>query len=153
LEEYLKFPNARSLEVYIPRRDLNIVYLPIKVISESGVSAEWVLEHYDYARSRSLLRAVPGHRRDGPYIVSVLKPLSRTTTLSGQYLDQDLSAVPPHLVTAWVREFLNQAAQERFWEARTVQRFALRLRTTIAIAAVGLPEVKDGLDRWISWVR
>ena len=53
----------------------------------------------------------------------------------------------------WVREFLNQAAQERFWEERTGQQLALKLRLTIGILGVGLPEVRKALDTWIAWVR
>jgi hypothetical protein len=164
-ERYLKaigaywtlVPEIASLEQYLPRRDLNVAYLPVKVAPTQSVSTEWILEQHDYARSRSLLRALPGTLREGPYIVSTMKPLGGTSerppALSGQYLFQDLSSAPPHLVSAWVKEFLNQAAQERFWEPRTAEQLALKLRMTIGVLGVGLPEVRKALDSWIAWVR
>jgi len=64
-----------------------------------------------------------------------------------------LSRIPTHLVFLWAKEFFNQAAQERFWEESTARQLALKLRTTLAILAVGLPDVRKGLDDWIAWIR
>jgi hypothetical protein len=154
IEAYVELvPDIRSLEAYIARPDLNVLYLPIEVPPWSAISPEWLLEQYDYARARFLLRALPGTHRDGPYIVSALKPISGTGTLSGQYLYQDLSTIPPHLVSVWVKEFLNQAAQERFWEERTTEQFALKLRRTVGTLALGLPDVLKASETWIAWVR
>ena len=163
-ERYLKaieayvglIPEIASLEQYLPRRELNIAYVPVKSAPGPSVSAEWVLANYDYARARSLLRALPGPPRNGPYIVSALGPLAGgdgTSARSDRYLFQDLSRVPPHLVASWVREFLNQAAQERFWEERSGQELALKLRLTVGILGAGLPEVLNALDSWIAWLR
>jgi len=149
-------PDIASLEQYVQRRELNVAYVPVTSAPAGAVSAEWMIEQYDYARARSLLRVLPGVRRDGPYIVSVLRPLGGTgevARLPGPYLFQDLSSVPPHLVASWVREFLNQAAQERFWEERTGEQLALRLRLTLGILGQGLPEVRQALDSWIAWLR
>jgi hypothetical protein len=158
IEAYLRLvPEIAQLEkVNIPRRELNVTYLLTEIAPGDAVSAEWVLLHYDYARARAILRTIPGSRRDGPYLLSVLQPLTVAdgpTSAAGPYLFQDLSAVPPHLASTWVTEFLNQAAQERFWEAKTGQRLVLKLRVTIGILGAGLPEVKKALDTWIAWVR
>lgn len=163
-ERYLKtigaywglIPEIARLEQYVPRRELNIAYLPVTGAPDRAISAEWLLEKYDYARARSFLRLLPGGNREGPYIVSALRPLgdaARGSALSGQYLLQDLSRVPPHLVASWVKEFLNQAAQERFWEERTGERLALKLRATVGVLGMGLPEVRTALDTWIAWIR
>ena len=88
---------------------------------------------------------------EGPYIVSTLNPLSGTERLSSKYLYQDLSLVPPHLVSLWVREFMNQAEQEHFWEERKAVQLVLKLRTTIGVLAIGLPDVQAGLRQWIVW--
>ena len=61
--------------------------------------------------------------------------------------------MPPHLAASWVKEFLNQAAQERFWDERTGARLALKLRVTVSVLGEGLPEVRKALDGWISWAR
>ena len=145
-------PEIARLEAHVPRQELNIAYVPVTSPPPGAVSAEWILEKYDYARARTILRLLPGTHRDGPYVVSALRPLAAPTPL-GPALFQDLSRVPPHLVSAWVKEFLNQAAQERFWEERTGQQLANRLRLTIGVLAAGLPEVRRALDDWIAWVR
>jgi hypothetical protein len=168
---YLTIAPIRSVEETLPRWQLNITYLlltdppPPEVAhclrSYCGTGdaertarvVQWVLDHYDYARAHVLLSTLPGSHRGGPYIVSSTKPLTGRETLSGPYLYQNLSAVPPHLVLSWVQEFLTQAAQERFWEERTVQQLALKLLTAIEQLAEGLPDVLAALDKWITWVR
>jgi hypothetical protein len=147
-------PEIASLEQYIPRRQLNVAYLPLNTAPDGATSAEWLLANYDFARARSLLRFLPGNTREGPYIVSALKPLAGPATSgpSGPWLFQDLSHVPPHLVDSWVKEFLNQAAQERFWEENRTEALARKLRLTIGVLSLGLPEVRKGLDDWIAWV-
>jgi hypothetical protein len=119
------------------------------------LSGQWVLDNYDYARARSLLRALPGPNRDGPYILAAFRPLGSAAAgaPSGPYLFQNLSSVPPHLAASWVREFLNQAAQERFWEERTTVQLAQRMRVTVGIMGAGLPDVRNALAGWIVWVR
>jgi hypothetical protein len=159
-ERYLKLmdaflrhvPGIADLEKYFERKQLNITYVPIDASAEIPPSAQWLLEHYDYARARFLMRSLQG-TREGPYIVSSLQPLSKTATLSGYYLSQDLSSVPPDLVSLWVGEFLNQAAQERFWTESSGKTLVLRLRTSIGILALGLPDVRKALDDWIAWTR
>jgi len=147
-------PDITILEKYIPLDKLNITYLPVDLSPDEVISIDWVLEHYDYARARILLRAIPGNHRNGPYIISTREPFTGKTVLSGQYLYQDLSAVPAdrNLIRLWVKEFLNQAAQERFWEKNKAEIFTLKLRTTIAILAEGLPDVRNALDDWIEWI-
>ncbi len=162
-ERYLKaidaylvlVPDVMGLEEYVPRRELNIFYLPVRGEAATPVSGPWALDNYDYARARSLLRALPGSNRDGPYILAALRPLGGAPAgvTSGPYLFQDLSSVPPHLAASWVREFLNQAAQERFWEEKTAVQLAQRMRATVGIMGAGLPEVRKALDGWITWVR
>jgi hypothetical protein len=144
-------PDIRALEQYVPRAALNVTYVPVKAAPPGSAGAQWILDNYDYARARSLLRHLPSAYRDGPYLVSALAPLSGGAV--SRYLLQDLSSVPAHLGAPWVKEFLNQAAQERFWDERSAARLALKLRVTVAILGEGLPEVRKALDGWISWSR
>jgi hypothetical protein len=146
--------DVANLKDYIAPAKLNVAYLPIDVVAPANVTAEWLLEHYDYARARALLQALPGDLTDGPYIVSTLKPLS-PDGVPGQYLFQNLSTVPTKpndLVSWWVREFLHQAAQERFWEPKTAEQLVLKMRTTIAVLAIGLPDVQKAVGGWVSWI-
>lgn len=154
VEAYLQLiPEITSLEKYLSPDELNVTYLPLEGAPPKTVPANWVLEHYNYARARALLKGLPGAYRDGPYIVSSLKPLSGVASISGQYLFQNLSSVPPDLVSSWEKEFLNQTAQERFWDERSTEKLVLKLRTTIGVLAVGLPDVRKGLNDWIAWTR
>lgn len=160
-ERYLKtieafvglIPDIVNMEKYLSRGELNVTYLPVRVPPPSGSAApDWLLEHYDYARARFLLSRIRSDRRDGPYIVSVLAPLAGTTVGPSSHLFQDLSQTPADLVSLWAKEFFNQAAQNRFWEPKTANGMVLKMRTTIAVMAEGLPDVKKGLNGWIAWV-
>jgi hypothetical protein len=144
-------PDLASLEQYVRPPELNVAYLPVRAAPPQSVSTQWMLDNYDYARARSLLRYLRGTTREGPYIVSALTPIGASGLSPDQYLFQDLSTVPPSLIATWVKEFLNQAAQERFWDQRTGARFALKLRLTIGVLGEGLPEVRKALDTWVAW--
>jgi hypothetical protein len=151
-ERYLKtieawwnlVPELAELEKYLDKEQLNVMLLPSRVPSQVRVSPDRLLENYDYARARVLLRAIGRQGRDGPYFVSTVQPLDSDVSPSGPYLFQDLSTIPPALATAWTKEFINQAAQQRFWEERTAQMLGLRMRTTLRVLAIGLDEL-------ISW--
>jgi hypothetical protein len=154
MESYLGLiQSVEALEPDFEHNQLNVTYLPVNSRPAEVVSPQWLLDHYDYARALRLLRTLPGAHMGGPFIVSSLTPLGEITTLSGRYLYQDLSSVPPRLVPLWVQVFINQAAQERFWEEPTAEKLVIRLRTTIGVLAGGLADVQDGLKTWIAWVR
>jgi hypothetical protein len=147
-------PAIADLESQIPRRGLNVTYLPVDrsepLLGDS--SFDWALDHYDYARARAILRTLAGEHRDGPYIISSSKPISVNDTLEGPYLYENLSGVPPELVYHWVKSFLRQAAQQRFWEEQAGQRLALLVRTVVAAAPLRLSPRLDDLAASIVWV-
>lgn len=144
-------PSIEALRVYYEASQLGVTYIPVISGGQPPVSAQWILDNYDYAHARFLLHAVPGNLTRGPYLISSRQPLGKST--SGPYLVQDLSSVPPHLASLWTSEFLNQASQEHFWEQSTGTMLALRLRTAIGIMAEGLPDVRKSLDSWISMTK
>jgi len=159
--EYLKFPDINDLEKYIKRNELNITYMPIRELpgkdtlkqikdKQYDKVVEWVLAHYDYARA--LLRKLPRDHRDGPYILSFLQPYDWKAKPSRPYGIQNLSFVMLDLVEPWMKLFLNQAAQERFWKAKTGEKLVLQLRNVVEIMAKDLPEIKRSLKDWIAWV-
>jgi hypothetical protein len=164
--QYLKFPSVKKLERYgLQPEELNITYLPLERQLEQNLLrelqtrdydkyteiAEWILRHYDYARARTLLRTLPGNNLAGPYIISFLKPLGKNV-LVPPYLYVNISEVPPDLVKTWMKYFQNQAAQERYWDEEVCRRLVLKLRTSIGVAADGLPDVIKALEDWISWI-
>jgi hypothetical protein len=157
VKEYLRLtPALADLRKLLDPKQLNANYLPTTTLPAETVklTPDWLMTNYDYARSRAILKTVPGSHLRGPYILSVLKPADpRATTPPGPMFFQDLSSVPLDLVTPWYEAFLNQAAQERFWEAKTGELFALRVRTLIGVLARGLPDVKTSMASWIQWLK
>jgi hypothetical protein len=150
LDAYLrKMPHVSRLEEYFPPDQLNATYVPVTSVPVSPPNAKWLLEHYDFARARFLLRRLPGNLRRGPYFVSALRPLSVPGGEPREYLLQDLSSVPPHLVDSWVIAFLDQSSQERFWKTSAVRQLGLKMRTIIGVLSLGLPEVRGSLKDWI----
>lgn len=145
---------VRSAEALEPsgaaRESINIFYAPMRPIfedtkpesmrlhfaqrSEAG-QLSLLLELYDHARAEVLM----GHLRlsgNGPFIVSVLRPLSRDPVRGSEaFLVQDLSRVPPELVGLWVDEFKRQVVQEATEKPEHLRRLALSLRTQIAVLA------------------
>ena len=146
---------VQDLEVAgMQRRRLNITYLPVSVTPNSDKpEVDWVIENYDYSRAQVLLSKLPGSlRTQGPYIISTLRPLSSSPPDSFRFLYQDLSTTPPTLIISWLREFVLQASQDRFWEERKLSDFVLTLRTGIELAALALPDVKRASSDWKSFL-
>jgi len=121
--------------------------------------SKWVLRNYNFSRARAFLNSIPGGSHlDGPYFVSTLKPLTGITSVTEHYLFQDLSSVPADIITPWIKEFIDQAAREEFWEARNASRFTLKLRNAIAHLAAGTsegnkawPAAKKAIGKLIEW--
>jgi hypothetical protein len=150
----LAVPEVHEMRMYAPDSTLNLTYLPL-ARPPADTSADSLLAAYDYARARAIIRNVPelNDARDGPYFVSAVRPLTRGPS-PGPRLVQNLTAVPPKLVGAWVDHFLAQAQRPGFWQGEAEQNdFALSLRTALSQAAEGLPEVQGALGRWIVWIR
>jgi hypothetical protein len=108
--------------------------------SSNGVTACMLVGNYDYARAQGLLALLPDSHMEGPYIISVAEPLSKTRALPAQYLYQDLSSVPPDLTRLWVKEFIAQAQENEFWKTRSKDQFVLRLRTAIGMMSQQIPD-------------
>ncbi len=152
ISAYLEIPKIESFEPYTPKCKMNVTYLPLTTVPDADVTAEWLLDHYDFARARVLLQKLAGPHRNGPYIISCYKPLSDIAGLKAQYLYQDLSSVPPRIVVLWVKEFLTQAEQEHFWDERIAMHCVLEIRKAIEIAAVGEPIVSKSLSTVLKWI-
>ena len=125
------------LRRHVRRRNLNATYIPVKHVPTSGKSnSDWaasVLAAYDYASAQILLARIQQTRDGGPYLVSVLKPLSEPG--ASAHLWEDLTGVVPELAWTWIKLFTYLAAQERSWSEDSLQRFGLRLRNLIAVGS------------------
>lgn len=155
---YLEIPETAPVERSLPRWQLNLTYLPVtealpaelsSATADPSAAAEWVLRHYDYGRARVILHGIPGAPRNGPYIVSQLKPLAGGEAVNGPFLFQDLSHVQPEMAAAWMNRFMAQASKERYWEADSLPQFALEMRNALAVASVAVPNIQSALQTWI----
>ncbi len=147
LKAFLKLETVQDFEAHgVERQELNITYLPLDKSYPIGKlpAPKWFLQHYDYARAKVLLRAIPEVKGDGPFIFSYKAPLNSKTEIDPEMmLRQDLSGVPPRLAFLWVDEFVNQAQKENYWDSSILASFKLGLRKTIAVAAEAFTEVKS----------
>ena len=148
VREYLALPEAAELNQSVPKRQLNVTYLPL-VKQPRAVEPDSVLHAYDYVRAQVLLAKVPmGPYVEGPYLISCEVPLTTSAIISGHYLYQDLSSVPPSVMVLWIREFMKQSSQKDYWRRRNGPHAALQLRAVIASLAVGVDPTKKSLKAW-----
>ena len=68
-------------------------------------------------------------------------------------LVQDLSRAQPLLMADYVKQFVDQAAQDHFWEARTLAAFSLTLRNPLETAAIGFGLSQDAVQKWVHYVK
>lgn len=143
---------APAVDVVQPR-NLNVAYIPVTSPPPQGVTAEWVLDHYDVTRARLLLHRIPKSLHSGPYIVSMLHPLQTRLAASDHVLFQDLSspAITNELAAAWIRQFQVQASKQQFWRPNMMTNFVLDVRGQVAELAVDIPSARTGLASWIQW--
>jgi hypothetical protein len=148
-------PTAKDVGAYVRKARINITYFPLTSSPEDWDAlaidgrVDYVLAHYDYARGAAMLASLPAPIGTGPVITSVLKPLSYDQS-PHPVLVQDLSKAQPVLMADYVKEFVDQAAQDHFWQERTLQAFSLHLRNFLETAAIGLGMSKDAVHGWVS---
>jgi hypothetical protein len=104
-----------------PPAKINITYLPVLRAPSKVVAAD-LFQDYNYGSAHDSLlpRLRNAHpavdSSDGPFIVSVTRPLLSLDQAPANHLFFDLSGVPPRVVSLYIRAFLTQAGKERFWE-------------------------------------
>lgn len=168
VREYLRQVQTVALmSRYAKEKEINVFCLPVnrdKLDNDQEIRSvvtdsycDKVLdEEYDYARAQFLLGKLQRVRGDGPLIVCTRKPLTKwkaanATSPSSQAFVQDLSNVPPRLITLWVSEFGSLSTQERLWTDNTIGLLPLRMRILIGSMADALPDVQAALGSWASW--
>jgi hypothetical protein len=134
-----------ELRGVLKRGEAVVLGLPVLEKPSGKVEADWVLQHYDFARARALLDQAAPNAKPGVYIVSSLQPMSKSRA---PYLVQDLSSASPALVGSWVGAFVNQAAQEHTWNPAEEASLVDQLRATVLSLAkdIKLPVVM----KWIA---
>jgi hypothetical protein len=149
----------QDVDAYLQRHvrpsRLNATYIPLTSTPRPGRSnAEWaanVLAAYDYAAALIMLDALDGSHRRGPYLVSMLSPLSGAKGRT--YLFEELTGVVPDLAAERIRFFSYLAAQERSWSEATLERFTLKLRNLVAVGGKVAPDAVKGLMELVPFKR
>jgi hypothetical protein len=96
-----------------------------------------------------LLNKVQQDHQEGPYLLSVLAPLSEQALTP--HLWENLAGVVPDLAWSWIKFFSYLAAQQRSWSDETLQRFGLKLRKLIAVGGKVTPTAAGALQTAIQF--
>jgi len=153
VEALLGLPKAKDLGNYVEKSKINVTYIPLAKPPKAagkGDRVGFVLDNYDYARCAAILATLPQQAGPGPVIVSALTPMS-SDPHPHPVLVQDLSTAQPVLVADCVAKYVNQIAQQRFWEPNALSEFSLSLRNLLETTAVGLGMSKDAVKSWITF--
>jgi hypothetical protein len=158
LEAFLRLPDSSGLGESLPQGQINITYIPVLLTSTDWQTlsveeqAEFVLNHYDYARAVAILSQLQGGTNSGPSIASASKPLSQNPH-QRPVLFQNLSSAQPDLMDAYVDGFVKQVARKNFSEASTLESFQLPLRNLLEVTATGLGLSKDAVKSWVTFFK
>jgi hypothetical protein len=153
------FPGPTQLQrAGFTKESLNITYLPLKSAVAINTrpmddkTATALLQAYNFARARFLLDRINPKFKRGPYIISVLTPL--TMQAPDRYLFMDLGSATPQLVGQWVGLFAVESGRENFSEPMAGDRFLLTMRNDIDIIAHDvMPNMPSKLADLIGWQR
>lgn len=155
IKSYLILINSvdEFLERQLHPSKLNVIFIPVKSLPRKNnlvdKLAENILAEYDYVAAQILLNKFNKAYQKGPYLISILKPLSNEESSVPTYLFQDLTGVVPDLVGEWIKYFCYLGAQQHDWKEKTLKAFALKLRNAIAVAAKIIPNYSSTLDKTI----
>ncbi len=170
LVELLRFPDVDELRTraQVSRlRSLHAVQLLLETRADDVFSdavgrrdwdraAAWVLDHYNFNRSRELAESIKEITRigEGPYFISLGSPHRFGEDIVGPYLFQDHSQATERLAALWINGFLNQAWQDRYWEPRMLDRVLIRTRTLLELAARATGGLREGVSAPVGqWVK
>jgi len=152
----LDLPTAEAVERYVPRRRINITYLPLDSPAPKWFTmslddkVSYAVEHYDFARGAAMVASLSEHTGPGPVIISLLKPLD-VSAHPHPVLVQDLTLAQPSLMASYVSYFVQQAAKDQFWEESALSHFSLSLRNALEITAEGLGMSKVAVQGWVKY--
>ena len=149
-----KISSSEKVEKYVARKFLNITYIPVSEkpggeFDSQPVEAQidWLLAHYNWARSTVILANIPAATSSVPFISSVQNPAFLGDN-PPYFIFQDFAQAPPHLCGLWLDKFIRQAANEEFWEKDRLLNFVVNLRTAVAVLGSGVQAVSHSMDWW-----
>ncbi len=158
LKALLELPTAAGLAQYVPKSRINITYIPLDSLAPQWNTlsidrkVDYVMTHYEFARSAATLASLSEKTGSGPVIISLLQPLSLSQH-PHPVLVQDLTLAQPTLMATYVSYFVQQAARDQFWQQSALAQFELTLRNGLETAAVGLGMSKDAVQAWVKYFK
>jgi len=142
----------------MPRSRINATYIPVTHWEEyvgslpPAMQAEWILENYDYTRSRIILSIFEGDLLRGPYFVSARSALSRQPSGVGECIVQDLTLTTEDNVGLWVDAFMSQTRTQNYWEPDATRQLGLNIRNALSVIAdLGAP-ILTSIDTLVDWL-
>ena len=144
LEAYVQVLNSlKDLGVHVRREQLNATYIPLTKVPEGNEDApdfaKRVLDVYDFARARVLLNKFENKYDQGPYLISVISPLTQVSKTVSAYGLQDFAGVDSELAASGVKNFEYLVAQQRTWTEQSIQLLPFMVRSLIASAGRMIP--------------
>lgn len=158
LRALIALPAASEVADSVPKRRINITYLLVTSLAgdwgqlSTDGRTDYVLAHYDWARSAAISASLPQQTGRGPVIVSTLSPIAFDRH-PRPVLVQDLSAAQSTLMADYVSKFTIQVSHAQFWQASAMGNFALGLRNLLETAANGLGMSQDAVKSWIQFFK
>ena len=144
-------PDVLALERYVTdRQELNSTYVPVRQAAPSPISFDWVQSHYDYDRATALLRAVSGADGAGPFLVSSRGPIGSPRTPSERIWYRTSLVFRRNSSRHGCGNSSTRRPGRTMRNQATGEFLVLRMRTTIAVLAEGVPQICNALGELIS---
>jgi hypothetical protein len=137
-------PDIAQYDRVFSKTELNTVYVPVEFLPPASASAAEILKRYDFARARSWLNIVDRTLRDGPYLVTVARPLSPTERQ--EMILQKLDGVASSVVANWITAYLRELGQQTVYGRGFEPSVTLRMRTILAVVAESVPNISAALS-------
>lgn len=163
VEAWLEFRRVDPIQdATTPKEELHVMYMPVRATptDEESISAEWVLQNYDFRRAEKILKKIAaayGESFDttGLYLFAWHKRLGGAD--SDGPLDEfrllfDLSRVSPSVVNTGVKEFRRQAQRPRYWDWNRGRQLAFRFLSMLEVMGEVAVDVRDTAKGWLMLV-
>lgn len=142
----------------MPRSRINATYIPVTNWEEyvgslpPDMQAEWILDNYDYARSRIILSVFRKELSRGPYFVSARSAMSQQRSGVGECIVQDMTLTTEDNVGLWVDAFMSQTRTQNYWEPDVARQLGLNIRNSLSVIAdLGTP-ILTSIDTLVDWL-
>ncbi|HET7433632.1 MAG TPA: hypothetical protein VFN10_02850 [Thermoanaerobaculia bacterium] len=145
---------GEMIAVGYKRAELNVIHFPVlRQPTRSATlpeAAEWIVDNYDYARAKKLLRKCSNAKGRGPFLVSSLVPLESTKDLP---FIHDLASAGTDTIALWADEFVRVSCTPTHWNEASLTAAMLSVRDRLALVASAGAPVVDAAAHVLAWIR